>query len=81
MSYETRSVTTYYIDGIKSGRESLVRHGIEIASEEVENLKKTIKGFGSSSPVGQFLRGERDFWMHQIARSTTSALARIGAKP
>lgn len=62
-------VSPYYIEGIKEGRAAFERDGINIAQDELRNLNSTIKGFAASSPVGQMLRGERDFWKHQIALS------------
>ena len=66
----TQTVSEHYLDGIKSGREAFNKYGASIAREELENLKSTIKGFSASSPVGQFLRGERDFWANQLRNPT-----------
>lgn len=63
----TTEVSSYYIDGIKEGRAMFDKHGISVAADELSNLNSTIKGFTSSSPVGQMLRGERDFWKHQVS--------------
>lgn len=68
MSTETQKVSTYYIEGIKSGREAFRKYGLGIAREELDTLKRTIKGFGRTSPVGQYLRGEFDFWRNQLGR-------------
>lgn len=70
-----RPVSHWYIEGIKEGRASLEKHGNAIAADELANLKSTIKGFRADTAVGQMLRGERDFWAHQIslARATRSA--------
>lgn len=59
-------VSPHYIEGIKEGRAAFERDGIAVAQAELRNLNSTIKGFAASSPVGQMLRGERDFWKHQI---------------
>lgn len=59
-------VSQFYIEGIKEGRASLKRNGPSVAKDELDNLNRTIKGFPASSPVGQLLRGERDFWRNQI---------------
>lgn len=61
------SVTPEYLMGIKEGRSILEKQETtDISIEDrIENLRSTIKGFAASTPVGQMLRGERDFWMHQ----------------
>jgi hypothetical protein len=62
-----RIVSTYYIEGIKEGRAALKQHGMSIARDELLNLESTIaSGFDASSPVGQLLRGARDFWRNQL---------------
>jgi len=63
---DTKTVTQYYLEGIKEGRETFKREGIEHAQAHIENLKATIKRFAANSPVGQMLRGELDFWKNQI---------------
>lgn len=62
-----QNVTQEYIMGIKEGRESLKKSGADLVSidERIENLKSTLKGFDRSSPVGQMLLGELDFWKNQ----------------
>lgn len=66
----TATVSPYYIDGIKEGRAALKQHGMSIAHDELRNLDSTIRrGFDASSPVGQMLRGERDFWRNQLKRT------------
>lgn len=65
------TVSASYIDGIKEGREIASKYGIADATARLDNLNRTIKGFAASSPVGQFLRGERDFWKNQIKRRQT----------
>ncbi|WP_137923916.1 hypothetical protein [Cupriavidus sp. 2SB] len=61
------SVTAEYLMGIKEGREILANHGTSDISidDRIANLRSTIEGFAASTPVGQMLRGERDFWLHQ----------------
>lgn len=60
-------ISPYYIEGIKEGRAMLDKHGTSIAHDELQNIVSTIKrGFDASSPVGQMLRGERDFWLNQL---------------
>ena len=61
-----KTVTSHYLDGIKTAREDFRIHGMEIAHEELAALDRTIKKFGADHPVGQMLRGERDFWKNQI---------------
>jgi hypothetical protein len=70
-----RPVSHWYIEGIKEGRACLEKYGSAFAADELSNLKSTIKGFGADTAVGQMLRGERDFWAHQIslAKATGSA--------
>lgn len=63
-----KTVSTHYLDGIKEGRAILTQYGSDDASARLENLNSTIKGFAASSPVGQLLRGERDFWRNQIKK-------------
>lgn len=62
------TVSPHYIEGIKEGRASLTKHGMGIARDELRNLESTIRGFDAASPVGQMLRGERDFWRNQLRR-------------
>lgn len=66
----TAAVTAEYLMGIKEGRAILQKHGTAEVSalDRLDNLNRTIKGFATSSPVGQMLRGERDFWANQIKR-------------
>lgn len=63
-----QTVSEHYCNGILEGRKALKKYGVEIAHDELRNLNSTIKGFPASTPVGQFLRGELDFWRHQLAR-------------
>jgi len=57
--------------GIQEGRAILDRHGTAGISIEdrIDNLNRTIKGFAANTPVGQMLRGERDFWRNQAKRT------------
>lgn len=61
-----RTVSPHYLDGIREGREFQRTHGLSDAQEILDNLNSTIQGFDAQNPVGQFLRGERDFWRNQI---------------
>lgn len=63
-----QTVSHWYIEGIKEGRAMCDKYGSGRAAEELDNLNRTIKGFSASSPVGQMLRGERDFWRNQLKR-------------
>lgn len=67
-----QTVTAEYIEGIKEGRASLRKHGPTIARDELDNLNRTCRLFSAQSPVGQMLRGERDFWRNQIAKGLVS---------
>lgn len=62
----TQSVTQEYLMGIREGRQALRTYGMGVAHAHLDNLNRTIKNFDASSPVGQMLRGERDFWRKQI---------------
>ena len=61
-----KTVTSDYINGIREGRETLRRCGPSVARQELDNLTATVRMFDASNPVGQMLRGERDFWRNQI---------------
>lgn len=79
-----QTVSQEYLDGIRDARATLrkIQSGQdscysaaelpEFMQSEVEALNRTIKGFSASSPVGQMLRGERDFWRNQIKRSAAA---------
>jgi len=62
------TVTEEYLAGIREGREWLKREGMANAEAHLDNLNRTIQRFAASNPVGQMLRGERDFWRNQIKR-------------
>lgn len=64
-----QTVTSEYLDGIREGREWLNRYGMEDAQAHLDNLTATARTFAASSPVGQMLRGERDFWRNQIKKA------------
>lgn len=63
------TVSACYIEGIKEGRKWFDRYGMDNVLAHLENLDSTIRGFAASTPVGQLLRGERDFWRNQLALS------------
>lgn len=63
-----KPVTDSYIDGIKEGREWLRLHGMDDAADVLANVTATARQFDAQSPVGQILRGERDFWRNQLRK-------------
>ena len=68
----TASVTAEYLMGLQEGRERLDQCGPSIAQEELDGIQRAIRGFSAGSPVGQMLRGERDFWVNQLNRNPAS---------
>jgi hypothetical protein len=62
----SKTVTRIYLMGIADARAVFRAEGMESARAHLDNLNSTIKLFDASSPVGQLLRGERDFWRNQI---------------
>lgn len=68
-----QTVSAEYCEGIVEGRETFKREGMAYAREHLENLTATARTFAASSPVGQLLRGERDFWRHQIKKHEAAA--------
>ncbi len=60
------TVTAEYLEGIREGRAWLTEHGAADAAAHLDNLTRTCRMFDAKSPVGQMLRGERDFWKHQL---------------
>ena len=69
-----QTVTQEYLMGIKEGREILTKYGTALITieERINNLKSTLKGFERSSPVGQMLLGELDFWKNQLKKTKTA---------
>lgn len=65
----SQQISPWYIEGIKEGRATLRKQGFENAPAELANIKSTLRHFAADSPVGQMLRGERDFWLHQIKQN------------
>ena len=63
-----RTVTAEYLEGIREGRAYLEEFGAEGARDVLDNLERTARRFDAQSPVGQMLRGERDFWRLQVKR-------------
>ena len=68
-----RPVTQYYLMGIDEGRAWLNSYGMDDAEAHLDNLTRTARTFDAQSPVGQMLRGERDFWRHQVKRAVGMA--------
>jgi hypothetical protein len=62
----SKTVTQEYLLGIVDARAVFRAEGMSDAHAHLDNLNRTIKLFAASSPVGQMLRGERDFWRNQI---------------
>ena len=63
-----RQVTQDYLNGIREGRAWLRKYGAVDAQAHLGNLTATARAFDAQSPVGQMLRGERDFWRNQIKK-------------
>jgi|TARA_R110000868_G_scaffold379419_1_gene645233 hypothetical protein len=61
-----QTVTAEYLMGISDARKFMRAYPHINPATEIDTLTSTIKLFGASSPVGQMLRGERDFWRNQI---------------
>lgn len=61
-----KTVSEEYLEGIREGRATLKSEGMAHAAEHLDNLNATCWRFDAQSPVGQLLRGERDFWRNQI---------------
>ena len=70
-----QTVTSSYLDGISDGRALLKAWQAEgpvdvpaLAAASIANLNRTCRQFDAQSPVGQYLRGERDFWRTQAKK-------------
>lgn len=61
-------MTAEYLEGIREGRAVFRKEGMTNAREHLDNLNATARTFAASSPVGQMLRGERDFWRNQVKK-------------
>ena len=73
----TQTVSQDYLDGISEGRAILKAWKAEgmadadlptLAQAHLDNIKRTARSFDAQSPVGQLLRGERDFWRNKLKR-------------
>ena len=78
----SKTVSQEYLDGILDGRrvlrtleaeESPNPVSLELMQAENDNCARTARLFDAQSPVGQLLRGERDFWRNQIKRAQVTA--------
>ena len=70
-----QTVSSSYLDGIREGRELLKVWQAEgpvdvpaLARASLVTLDRLCRQYGAQSPVGQMLRGERDFWRNQIKK-------------
>ena len=63
-----QTVTQEYLDGIAEGRATLKRDGPDYALDHLDVLTRCARRFDAQSPVGQLLRGERDFWRNQVKK-------------
>jgi len=71
-----KQVSEEYLEGIRDGRKALRRMQSESPETLVEDMQseldcctRTARQFDAQSPVGQLLRGERDFWRNQVKRA------------
>jgi hypothetical protein len=62
----SNTVSQYYIDGIGEGRAWFKQYGMDMAEAHLNTLTRTARTFDAQSPVGQMLRGERDFWRNKL---------------
>lgn len=64
----TKTISQAYILGIKEGR-ALLKANPDFNRDDMmailDNIKSTLK-MGFASDVAEMLRGERDFWKHQL---------------
>lgn len=63
-----KQVSEEYLEGIREGRAWLKKYGAGDAAAVLDNLERTARTFPAASPVGQMLRGERDFWRGQLKK-------------
>lgn len=61
-----KQVAQEYIDGILEGSKAFKLHGMEYAQEHLDSLERLCKRFDAQNPVGQMMRGERDFWRNKL---------------
>lgn len=68
-----QTVTSEYLMGVTEARKFMRAYPHINPTMEIDTLNSTIKLFAASSPVGQMLRGERDFWAYQIKKQSKQA--------
>ncbi len=75
-----KQVSEEYLEGIREGRAALRRMQaespetlVEDAQAELDCCTRTARQFDAQSPVGQLLRGERDFWRNQLKRGLAAS--------
>lgn len=73
----TQTVSQSYLDGIRDERAILRAWQAEgataanlagLARASLDTLNSTCRKFDAQSPVGQYLRGCRDFWRNQAKK-------------
>jgi hypothetical protein len=73
-----QTVSQYYIEGIGEGIamwKAWKAQGMDdaelpaLAKAHLDNIKRTARTFDAQSPVGQMLRGERDFWRNKLKKA------------
>lgn len=69
-----QTVSQHYINGITDAREEYEAYGMADARDRLANIESTLKRFnGADNEVGQYLRGERDFWRNKIKKAKVNA--------
>ena len=68
-----QTVTADYLDGIRDARAWFKQYGMDGAQSHLDTIERVCRQFGAHTPVGQGLRGERDFWRHQIKKQSKQA--------
>jgi hypothetical protein len=69
----TQTVSQYYIEGISEGVSMLkawqaegLTDVTELARASLTNVDRLCRQYDAQSPVGQLMRGERDFWRNKL---------------
>ena len=68
-----QTVTDEYLEGILEGRAWFKQYGMDNAQVHLDSLERTARTFSASSPVGQMLRGERDYWRNKVKKQSKQA--------